>query len=622
MMALTLPMPATAPWLPSRFWRSRSLTSKLTIVLMVVGLASLAIGGYGIAAAVRPAFDTLERQQVDRQIAQSQSFLARLGARVEAAALDYANWDATYAFMESLGADYRDENFTDGSFADLQVNGMALVRFDGAIVASHFVDLETEAAAPDWLPHFEEAAAADTIRAFGRESPSFNTFVQMEDRIFALAVAQIRPSGKSGEPRGLLVMAREVTSDATTEALQTPVSVRPRHHGDKVIALREADSWRVRVPVLNHAGAAIATLDFRLDRDVSRLGNTTLRAALGASFAIMLGSLLAVYGYVRLGIGRRLGVIDGHMQRVADTGQLTPLPADGNTDEIGSLAFSFNRMTAELKDLKEQVQAQAYRLGRSDWASAVMHNVRNALNPVTVILSKAAAERSAVDADAIGRALGELASPDTPAERRGKLTAFLLAAFDDNERRAGARRQDLMSARALLGESLGILSSEEAVAHEAFPIEPVDILEVVARNAAFARFVPWGSVEVVVPSEAAWVDANPVLLSQVIGNLMTNAVEAIVAAGRRPGRIEVGVETLSGAEVAIRICDDGRGFQPAEATQFFARGKSSKGAGGGLGLHWCANAINAMRGSLTLSSEGPGRGACARLVLPAARQPH
>ena len=69
----------------------------------------------------------------------------------------------------------------------------------------------------------------------------------------------------------------------------------------------------------------------------------------------------------------------------------------------------------------------------------------------------------------------------------------------------------------------------------------------------------------------------------------------------------------------MHIRDDGEGFDSAAGATLFQRGFSTRAhKSGGLGLHWCANSMNAMQGSLRLESEGLGRGAVAVLTLPAA----
>ena len=92
--------------------------------------------------------------------------------------------------------------------------------------------------------------------------------------------------------------------------------------------------------------------------------------------------------------------------------------------------------------------------------------------------------------------------------------------------------------------------------------------------------------------------ANRLLLSQVVGNLFSNAAEAIVAAGGS-GNITVTIDDTGGGQVEIAIRDTGRGSIRREAPNLFQRGFSTRAhKSGGLGLHWCANSMTAMEGSL------------------------
>ncbi|MGO1304783.1 MAG: ATP-binding protein, partial [Sphingomonas parapaucimobilis] len=112
--------------------------------------------------------------------------------------------------------------------------------------------------------------------------------------------------------------------------------------------------------------------------------------------------------------------------------------------------------------------------------------------------------------------------------------------------------------------------------------------------------------------------ANRVILSQVIGHLFSNAVEALVATGRDPGSITVDIPPPSEGRLSVRIIDDGEGFEPAQATRLFQTGYSTRTEkSGGLGLHWCANSMAGMGGALELRSAGRGTGAVAILTLDA-----
>jgi len=131
-----------------------------------------------------------------------------------------------------------------------------------------------------------------------------------------------------------------------------------------------------------------------------------------------------------------------------------------------------------------------------------------------------------------------------------------------------------------------------------------------------ARYAQSVSIGFTFPAHSAYVLANRVILSQVIGNLLSNAVEAIVATGRGYGSILVEILPPVDGRIATRIIDDGEGFEPGMVTQLFLPGFSTRtDKSGGLGLHWCANSMAAMGGTLELRSAGRGTGAVAILTL-------
>lgn len=126
-------------------------------------------------------------------------------------------------------------------------------------------------------------------------------------------------------------------------------------------------------------------------------------------------------------------------------------------------------------------------------------------------------------------------------------------------------------------------------------------------------------MDVVIPEDGAPVAGNQILLSQVVGNILVNAAEAIDATGRGQGTIKVLV-SYEGEPAApfarITIKDDGDGIAPDILPKIFQRGFSTrKQASGGLGLHWCSNTTTAMGGKLTIESDGVGRGAMVRVDL-------
>jgi len=275
-------------------------------------------------------------------------------------------------------------------------------------------------------------------------------------------------------------------------------------------------------------------------------------------------------------------------------------------------------MLHQLKDLREQVEVQSFALGKSESAVAVMHNVRNALSPISTILSRGIADAPPIDRAMVDRAVGELAREDIPAARRQKLAAFVAAAVSAEAEARETNRAQLVQGREAMTHVLEIIGTQQAQAHERPPLDVCDVTDIVAHNATIARYSGEASIAFSFPSKPHRVMANRVILSQVIGNLFGNAAEAIAATGTHSGTITVTVEEADD-KVMVMIRDNGEGFDPANAPTLFQRGFSTRShKSGGLGLHWCANSMNAMEGALRLESEGKGLGAVAVLTLKAA----
>jgi signal transduction histidine kinase len=66
------------------------------------------------------------------------------------------------------------------------------------------------------------------------------------------------------------------------------------------------------------------------------------------------------------------------------------------------------------------------------------------------------------------------------------------------------------------------------------------------------------------------------------------------------------------------VADEAGGVAPENLPRLFEKGYSTKSqaTNSGLGLHWCANTLHALGGSITAHSKGLGRGTCFELLVP------
>ena len=123
-------------------------------------------------------------------------------------------------------------------------------------------------------------------------------------------------------------------------------------------------------------------------------------------------------------------------------------------------------------------------------------------------------------------------------------------------------------------------------------------------------------IDVVLPTELPPVHVDAPLITQVIVNLLENAVKHTP-----PGtRISVSAE-LEGEAVRVTVEDTGPGLPPGDPERLFAkfqRGREESNAGGaGLGLAICRAIIDAHGGRIS-AMQRPGGGARFVFTLPTA----
>jgi two-component system, chemotaxis family, CheB/CheR fusion protein len=117
------------------------------------------------------------------------------------------------------------------------------------------------------------------------------------------------------------------------------------------------------------------------------------------------------------------------------------------------------------------------------------------------------------------------------------------------------------------------------------------------------------------------IDGDPLRLSQVLSNLLTNAIKYTPAGGT----ISLTARMQEG-EVVITVADSGVGLEPDQLGRMFemftqAQSAGNRNNGGlGIGLALVKSIVELHGGRVEAASPGPGRGSELRVYLPAARK--
>jgi C4-dicarboxylate-specific signal transduction histidine kinase len=102
------------------------------------------------------------------------------------------------------------------------------------------------------------------------------------------------------------------------------------------------------------------------------------------------------------------------------------------------------------------------------------------------------------------------------------------------------------------------------------------------------------------------VKADGLQIEQVIVNLVRNAAEALTEAGRYDGKVVIEAERDAAGFVAVRVRDNGPGFDPDLAERAVAPFATTRPDGLGLGLSLARSIVEAHGGHLSIESSASG----------------
>jgi two-component system nitrogen regulation sensor histidine kinase NtrY len=302
-------------------------------------------------------------------------------------------------------------------------------------------------------------------------------------------------------------------------------------------------------------------------------------ALLGGGVGVLLAILLS--GWAATRVTRPVEQLAQAARQVA-AGQWSAQVPVSSTDELGELAESFNRMTNELLQQKEQlVQSERVAAWR-ELARRLAHELKNPLFPLQLTVENLlrARQQSPEQFEEIFKEssltlLAEIANLKT-----------IISRFSEFSRMPQPQWQQVQVNGVV--ESVFRLFQAQLSAPERAPIECR--LELAGDMPALA--------------------ADPELLHRALSNLVLNAMDAMPQGGT------LTLRTRSEGEWAIlEVADTGTGLTPEECQRLFTPYYTSKAHGTGLGLAIVQSVISDHGGRISVHSEA-GRGTTFVIELP------
>jgi len=305
---------------------------------------------------------------------------------------------------------------------------------------------------------------------------------------------------------------------------------------------------------------------------------------------------------------------------------------DETGDIIGTFGVSQDvtaRVAAEhsLEKVRQDLIETSRLAGMAEVATGVLHNVGNVLTSLNLSSSLIATGLRQSKAESLGKLsallrehaadLGPFLSTDPRGRRIPEFIETLATHAIEERHRLLAEVDSLQKNVDHIRE---IVVMQQAYATMVGVVEPLNAVELMEDSVRMnSGVLSRHAVRIVRDFHPApLVEAERGKVLQILVNVIRNAKHATDDGGAADKIITLRIAPGSPGRVVLSVQDNGVGIAPENLARIFAHGFTTRKDGHGFGLHSSANAAKKMKGSVTVQSDGLGRGAAFTLDLPAA----
>ena len=602
------------------------LVASIAAIFIVLGLAQVLMEKF----VVTPSFAELERADARTAMRRINYALDLTLERLAMSANDWGNWADTYRFVQDHDSEFIKANMDKLALHQLQINALLIVDLDGNVVEARDLELTNDRPLGLDLSHLHRLAMDFPWRSKIRAGIPVRGLLDTNRGVLMLAGAPILDGAGHGPVRGMVLLGRLITP-AVVQSIgaqaQADLQRLDRVSGGSALRLEETSKLtRVYQSFADIYGRPVMTLRVDVPRDISAEGRSAVLYASACILAAGVLGLIVLLIVLNRAVLNPLAQVTRHAEALGEEQDLTSRLELNRNDEFGVLAREFNRMVDRVAASRMELVDQSYEAGFAELARGVLHNLGNAMTPIAVRLATMTERLRAVPAEDIEQALAELKEPAADAARRADLEEFLRLGSRELAQGVRTAREDVAVMLRQASVIQTALTEQLRATRNDHVIEPVRLTELLSQ-----------SLEVVPDNcrQRLAIDADDSLrklgvvrlartvLRLVLQNLIINAADAVRDAGRARGTLRISASINSDAQrTQLHLCcqDDGMGIAQENLERVFEKGFTTKSreTNHGIGLHWCANAMNALGGRIWASSEGPGRGATLHLLIPLA----
>lgn len=595
---------------------------------------------------ILPSFEDMERESA---IAEVQRCTAALEREVELLSDFCRDWSASddlYQFAVDANPEFIESNLKDKFFEVARVNFVCILNSKHEIVWGGFRDIETLA----------PLESQELFSILTRDQPCLNQFKDLEDSKSGLirtssgplliAARPITNSDVAGTSHGTMIFGR--LCDAATVAglrertnvnmslwdfeseqlpdelalLQEALEAGPL---TKVVSSNETDAYGL---VRDVFGYPFLLVQAKLPRPIMAHGRVA--AYLATAFTAIGGllTMLVLAVVLRSQITEPLSKMANHAIKLASPSSTRDSKERlnlGRADEIGVLGKELDHLMDHLDQSRRKLTESAHQAGMAELAGELLHNVGNAANSLNCSIAQLETRISESKINGLNRSVSLLGEHSNNLEhfflkdpRGPRLVQYLIDVNRAIQEERGENQREIDRIRETAHHISEVIHAQQAFAKRTDFRQEIDLDSLISQAVSInQQLIQSMGVRLVknVP-ELPELMLNRNKITQILVNMIRNGLQAMQDRSPSQRLLKINCRLLNQRDLEIEVSDTGIGFDEQTQAKLFTHGFSTKTAGNGLGLHYCANAIREIGGGISASSAGPGLGATFRIIVP------
>jgi len=342
---------------------------------------------------ILPGFLSLERDEAVRDADRVSKAISNEINHLNSLGWDWSAWDDTYDFVASGSGKYIASNLVMSTFTGNHLNLIYICDNDGRVIWGKAYDLSEEKEIKlDLFP--ENILPPKHPLLIGKKNPNLTEadikgVLNTDAGPLAVSATPILKSNDDGPLRGTLIMGRFLNSDMVrqiAEQAQVDFSLMPidasavRQVSKNIanapykIEIIDNDQLKVHSIVSDINGNPALALTTNFYRNISSKGYETVHNGILSILIPGMGILILVLLSLKKTILQPISRLNRHVLSIKKTGDLSKRLKLNRHDEIGMLAYAFDRMVSRIekmttdnnevnkqlrKDIEKRKQAEA-----------------------------------------------------------------------------------------------------------------------------------------------------------------------------------------------------------------------------------------------------------------------